>query len=342
MKKNVKSKNSEALEIVRNQSSEKNLCSFVNSLNSDTSSLRIDIEVGFNKELEQPLVKKLINSRTIEKFYNNLFKLKKDYSYESINSKFKSFFNIELNKKNFRTKEFNQYYFSEDLVESFQYRLKSLFKEMKKEFDTTKKLPAIQNDDYKFKLVGLRMAFPLKIKDEKLFEKKLFYKLSDFIVKNNIDKFDKFQDDLVLILIKSSKSADHNNININFFYDRETFNLTPLERKEKFFNMTAASIKFYFNDKDLDQFSSYQKFYSNFIKLLETDLSISYQYYLEKSIDNRSNYSFRNSYENLFLSNLESVKLEIKNSLKSIGIGDNLTKDEKVEISRLIVEILEE
>ena len=107
-------------------------------------------------------------------------------------------------------------------------------------------------------------------------------------------------------------------------------------------NQIASSIRFYFKDNDLEQFSSYDEFLSNFIQLLTKDLSHSYQYYLEKSLNKNSNYSLRDSLENLFLSNPDSVKSEIKTKLKSMGIDDSLSKDEKNEITRLIIEILNE
>lgn len=213
---------------------------------------------------------------------------------------------------------------------------------MKQEFERTDKVYLVRNEEHKFKLARLRQSFPLKIKDEEIFESNLFKKLSEFVEKDDIDGFNKFKNELSLILMKSSKAANHNNITISFFYDRETFELTPLENKGKMRNQIASSIRFYFKDNDLEQFSSYDEFLSNFIQLLTKDLSHSYQYYLEKSLNKNSNYSLRDSLENLFLSNPDSVKSEIKTKLKSMGIDDSLSKDEKNEITRLIIEILNE
>ena len=341
MKEIIKSKNSEALDKIRQQASVDNINSFINFLDSNKTSLKINIEVELeNKIEEQLLLKKLSKSKTLKSFYENLLKLKEDYSYDSINDKFKSFFNIGLSKTKFRTKEFDRYFFEENLVDSFPYRLKILFESMKQEFERTDKVYLVRNEEHKFKLARLRRSFPLKIEDEEIFESNLFKKLSEFVEENDIDGFNKFKNELSLILMKSSKAANHNNITINFFYDRETFELTPLENKGKMRNQIASSIRFYFKDNDLEQFSSYDKFLSNFIQLLTKDLSNSYQYYLEKSLNKNSNYSLRDSLENLFLSNPDSVKAEIKTKLKSMGIDDSLSKDEKNEITRLIIEIL--
>lgn len=343
MKEIIKSKNSEALDKLRQQASIDNINSFINFLDSNKNSLKIDIEVELESKLkEQPLLKKLSNSKTLNSFYNNLLKLKEDYSYDSINNKFKSFFNIELSKTKFRTKEFNRYFFDDDLVESLPHRLKVLFESMKKEFERTNKAYLVRNDDHRLKLERLRRSFPLKTKDEEIFESNLFKRLSEFVEADDIDGFNKFKNELSLILMKSSEAVKHNNITISFFYDRETFELTPLENKGKMLNQVASSIRFYFKDKESEQFSSYEEFLSTFIQLLKKDLSNSYQYYLEKSLNKRSNYSLRDSMENLFLSNPDSVKSEIKTRLKSIGINDSLSKDEKDEITRLIIEILNE
>ena len=237
MKEIIKSKNSEALDKLRQQASIDNINSFINFLDSNKNSLKIDIEVELERKLkEQPLLKKLSNSKTLNSFYNNLLKLKEDYSYDSINDKFKSFFNIELSKTKFRTKEFNRYFFDDDLVESLPNRLKVLFESMKKEFERTNKVYLVRNDDHRLKLERLRRSFPLKIKDEEIFESNLFKKLSEFIEADDIDGFNKFKNELSLILIKSSEAVKHNNITISFFYDRETFELTPLENKGKMRN----------------------------------------------------------------------------------------------------------
>lgn len=343
MKKVFKSKNSEALDKIREQSSLDNINSFINLLNSNKSSLKIDIEVELEKKLEeQPLLKELSKSKTLKSFYENLLKLKKDYSYESINNQFKSFFNVELSKTRFRTKEFDRYFFDEDLTYSLPYRLKNLFKAMKTEFKRTNKVYLIRNEDINLKLERVRRSFPLKIKDEGVFESNLFKKLSEFVEKDDNDGFNKFKNELSWILMKSSKNSKHNKIIISFFFDRETFELTHLKNKGKMENQIASSIRFYFEDNNMDKSYSYEEFLTNFIQLLKKDLSISYQYYLEKSLSKNSNYSLRDSSENLFLNNPDSVKSEIKTKLKSIGISDSLSKAEKDEIVRLIIEILNE
>lgn len=343
MKKVFKSKNSKALDKIRQQASVDNISSFINFLDSNKNSLKIDIEVELEKNSEeQPLLKRLSKSKTLESFYENLLKIKEDYSYDSINEKFKSFFNVELSKTKFRTTEFNRYFFEESLIDSLPYRLKDLFESMKKEFERTNKVYLVRNEEHKFKLGRLRRSFPLKIKDEEIFESNLFKKLSEFVETNDFDGFNNFKNELSLILMKSSESVNHNNITISFFYDRETFELTPLENKGKMCNQIASSIRFYFKDKESEQFSSYEDFLSNFIQLLKKDLSNSYQYYLEKSLNKKPKYSLRDSSENLFLNNPDSVKSEIKTRLKSIGINDSLSKDEKHEITKLIVEILNE
>lgn len=347
MKKVFKSKNSEALDKIRQQSSVDNINSFINLLNSNKSSLKIDIEVELEKKLEkkleeQPLLKNLSRSKTLKSFYENLLALKKDYSYESINNQFKSFFNVELSKTKFRTKEFDRYFFDEDLTYSLPYRLKNLFKVMKTEFKRTNKVYLIRNEDINLKLERVRRSFPLKIKDEDIFESNLFKKLLEFVEKDDNDGFNKFKNELSLILMKSSKNSKHNKIIISFFFDRETFELTHLKNKGKMQNQIASSIRFYFEDNNMDKFYSYEEFLTNFIQLLKKDLSISYQHYLEKSLSKSLNYSLSDSSENLFLNNPDSVKSEIKRNLKLMGINDSLSKDEKNEIVRLIIEILNE
>ena len=141
------------------------------------------------------------------------------------------------------------------------------------------------------------------------------------------------------ILLNSSESVKDNKVKLVFYYDRETFELTFLPRKEDCQNLKTAEIA-YKTTSDSKTFMSYSEFLDDFKNKLKEQLQTLYRFHLENVIDPDSGFITDGS-QHVFLSNSDAVKSELVGILNRTGLhSSNYSLKERIKLAELISEIL--
>lgn len=136
MKQVVKSKSFESIEKIRQQGTSDNINKFIERLENEQnqSTFKINLDFGFEEELKQESVKRLLLSTNLKELYFNLNKLSNEYSYSYLNKQFELLFGFEIDKNDFRVTRLNKNNFKSWLISGFVYKLNSYFSKIKIEY----------------------------------------------------------------------------------------------------------------------------------------------------------------------------------------------------------------
>lgn len=342
MKQVVKSKSFESIEKIRQQGTSDNINKFIERLENEQnqSTFKINLDFGFEEELKQESVKRLLLSTNLKELYFNLNKLSNEYSYSYLNKQFELLFGFEIDKNDFRVTRLNKNNFKSWLISGFVYKLNSYFSKIKIEYRKKKDLLF----DSRFKKISneLLSEFPILLKNKEDAGYNFFTRLLEIIKDDNNEAFKNLVENLSLLLIKVSANSLINSVVIDVFYSRENFDLTVLSKNNNnLLNHKASSIKFDIAKQDQKITEPYEFFRFVFAELLKRDLSYSYKTYLEYCIDDFKEFKLDGT-DNLFLSSNIAIKHKLEHVLTSCGIIGNFSKEEKHEIANIISEILNE
>lgn len=136
------------------------------------------------------------------------------------------------------------------------------------------------------------------------------------------------------LLIKTDITAIFLKVKMNFFYKKDSFEITT-QRLDSYF---ATKLEFHITKTNQFKLSSYKEFKNQFKEVLKKNLEDFYQEILLDSMKEHSMISLSGQ-KSLLLCNREALKQEMKLELKRIL---SLTPEEKILVSEIITEILEE
>lgn len=143
-----------------------------------------------------------------------------------------------------------------------------------------------------------------------------------------------FQKNISNLLIKTDVPAIFLKVEMNFFYKKDSFEITT-QKLDSYF---ATKLEFHVSKTGQFKTSSYKEFKNQFKEVLKNKLEDSYQEILLDSMKEHSMVSLSGQ-KSLLLCNREALKQELKLELKRILA---LTPEEKILVSEIITEILEE
>lgn len=310
---------------------------------------RVDVDLhligNFANSSSSDLRKRMMNSNNLIEFYQNLFISRTVMSFDFINKKFMDLFgtNLGLDERFFRSEPTPEYtILSNGCVGSFRYLFDSTKKRIEKEIGNGITDSLKLSNNVKSKVRSMVQFFPLEFKNKakinllcEAFQNKLF-----ILIKNkDTEGIQNFVNEMNFILLNSSESVKNDKVKLVFYYDRETFKLTFLPRKEDCQNLKVAEIA-YKTTSDSETFMSYSEFLDDFKNKLKEQLQTLYRFHLENVIDPESGFVTDGS-QHVFLSNTDAVKSELVSILNRTGLHcTNYSLKERIKLAELISEIL--
>lgn len=335
---------SEALEKIKSSFEDDNLNKIVKLLESGADS-NLHLIGSFAHSTISNSQQRMMKSNNLMDFYQNLFVLRTVMSFDFINKRFMDLFgsNLELDERFFRLEPIPEYtILSNGCVGSFRYLFDSTKKRIEKEIGNGITDSLKLSNNVKSKVRSMVQFFPLEFKNKakinplcEAFQNKLF-----ILIKNkDLEGIQNFLNEMNFILLNSSESVKDNKVKLVFYYDRETFELTFLPRKEDCQNLKTAEIA-YKTTSDSKTFMSYSEFLDDFKNKLKEQLQTLYRFHLENVIDPDSGFLTDGS-QHVFLSNADAVKSKLVSILNRTGLhSSNYSLKERIKLAELISEIL--
>ena len=278
----------------------------------------------------------------LKDLFKILKSMKKDFSLKEVSSNFKNIFGVEVDQSLFRKNRIDvRSYDKKQII----YRPvdfikttinKMIIKNINVDNFDLKKLDPL--DQFEFK--KFIKVFPIKESEEKLALKNFLKKVKELIEFNDVNKKQKeqliceFSKNISNLLIKTDVTASFFKVEMNFFYKKDSFEITT-QRLDSYF---ATKLEFHVSKTGQLKTSSYKEFKNQVKEVLKNKLEDSYQEILLDSMKEHSMVSLSGQ-KSLLLCNREALKQELKLELKRILA---LTPEEKIIVSELITEILEE
>jgi hypothetical protein len=335
---------SESLEKIKSSFKDDNINKKVKLLESGADSDLHLIGNFANSKLSVPQ-RQMMKSNNLMEFYQNLFILRTVMSFDFINKRFMDLFgpNLELDERFFRIEPIPEYtILSNGCVGSFRYLFDSTKKRIEKEIGNGITDSLKLSNNVKSKVRSMIQFFPLEFKSKakinplcEVFQDKLFV-----LIKNkDTEGIQNLLNEMNFILLNSSSSVKDDKVKLVFYYDRETFELTFLPRKEDCQNLKTAEIV-YETVSNSETFMSYNEFLNDFKNKLKEQLQTLYRFHLENVIDPDSGFLTDGS-QHVFLSNADAVKSELVSILNRTGLhSSNYSLKERIKLAELISEIL--
>ena len=278
----------------------------------------------------------------LKDLFKILKSMKKDFSLKEVSSNFKNIFGVEVDQSLFRKNRIDvRSYDKKQII----YRPvdfikttinKMIIKNINVDNFDLKKLDPL--DQFEFK--KFIKVFPIKESEEELALKNFLKKVKELIEFNDVNKKQKeqliceFSKNISNLLIKTDVTASFFKVEMNFFYKKDSFEITT-QRLDSYF---ATKLEFHVSKTGQLKTSSYKEFKNQFKEVLKNKLEDSYQEILLDSMKEHSMVSLSGQ-KSLLLCNREALKQELKLELKRILA---LTPEEKILVSEIITEILEE
>lgn len=310
-----------------------------------------ELEITTN-DFEGIEIARLKNQYNIDKIDNlrDLFKIlksmKKEFSEKEVSNNFKNIFGVEIDKSLFRKNriDVSDYdkkqiiYKPVDFIRTIINKI-AIKKINIDNFDLKKLDPLDQFEFKKFIKV-----FPIKESEEELALKNFIKKIKELI---DVDSNKKQKEQLICefskkisnLLIKTDVPSNFFKVEMNFFYKKDSFEITTQKLNSyETNNYYAIKLEFHFAKTEQFKSSSYKEFKNQFKEVLKNKLENSYQEILLDSMKEHSMVSLSGQ-KSLLLCNREALKQELKLELKRILA---LTPEEKILVSEIIAEILEE
>lgn len=289
--------------------------------------------------------KRMMKSKNLIEFYQNLFILRTSMSFDFINKRFMDLFdsNLELDETFFRKESIPEYKILHNgSVGSFHYLFDNTIKRINKEIGNGVTESSELSYKVKSEVKSMILFFPLGYKNKlkisllcDVFQNKLF----DLVKDNDPEGIQDFLNEMDFILLNSSASVETDNIKVILYYDRETLKLTTLPKTKGCKNLKAAEIA-YKAVGESSTFISYTDFLDEFKNKLKEQLQTLYRFHLENIIDPYSEF-ITDGTRHLFLSNIDAVKSELVSILNHSGLHcDNFSLEERIKLAELISEIL--
>lgn len=278
----------------------------------------------------------------LKDLFEILKSMKKDFSLKEVSSNFKNIFGVEVDQSLFRKNRIDVHSYDKKQI---IYRpvdfIKTTINKMiikninVYNFDLKKLDPLDQFEFKKFIKV-----FPIKESEEELALKNFLKKVKELMEFNDVNKKQKeqliceFSKNISNLLIKTDVTASFFKVEMNFFYKKDSFEITT-QRLDSYF---ATKLEFHVSKTGQFKTSSYKEFKNQLKEVLKNKLEDSYQEILLDSMKEHSMVSLSGQ-KSLLLCNREALKQELKLELKRILA---LTPEEKILVSGIIKEILEE
>lgn len=305
-----------------------------------------ELEITTN-DFEGIEIARLKNQYNIDEIDNlrDLFKIlksmKKEFSEKEVSNSFKNIFGVEIDKSLFRktridVSEFDKKQIIYKPVDFIRTIINKI--DIKKinidNFDLKKLDPLDQFEFKKFIKV-----FPIKESEEELALKNFLKQVKELMDVNSNKKekeqlIYEFSKRISNLLIKTDITAIFLKVKMNFFYKKDSFEITT-QRLDSYF---ATKLEFHITKTNQFKLSSYKEFKNQFKEVLKKNLEDFYQEILLDSMKEHSMISLSGQ-KSLLLCNREALKQEMKLELKRIL---SLTPEEKILVSEIITEILEE
>lgn len=305
-----------------------------------------ELEITTN-DFEGIEIARLKNQYNIDEIDNlrDLFKIlksmKKEFSEKEVSNSFKNIFGVEIDKGLFRktridVSEFDKKQIIYKPVDFIRTIINKI--DIKKinidNFDLKKLDPLDQFEFKKFIKV-----FPIKESEEELALKNFLKQVKELMDVNSNKKekeqlIYEFSKRISNLLIKTDITAIFLKVKMNFFYKKDSFEITT-QRLDSYF---ATKLEFHITKTNQFKLSSYKEFKNQFKEVLKKNLEDFYQEILLDSMKEHSMISLSGQ-KSLLLCNREALKQEMKLELKRIL---SLTPEEKILVSEIITEILEE
>lgn len=267
--------------------------------------------------------------------------MKKEFSEKEVSNNFKDIFGVGINKSLFRKNriDVSNYdkkqiiYKPDDFIRTIINKI-AIKKIDIDNFDLKKIDPLDQFEFKKFIKV-----FPIKESEEELALKNFLKRVKELMSVNSNKKqkeqlICEFSKNISNLLIKTDVPAIFLKVEMNFFYKKDSFEITT-QRLDSYF---ATKLEFHVSKTGQFKTSSYKEFKNQFKEVLKNKLEDSYQEILLDSMKEHSMVSLSGQ-KSLLLCNREALKQELKLELKRILA---LTPEEKILVSEIITEILEE
>lgn len=305
-----------------------------------------ELEITTN-DFEGVEIDRFKNQYNIDKIDNvrDLFKMlksmKKEFSEKEVSNNFKNIFGVEIDKSLFRK---NRIDVSDYDKKQIIYKPVDFIRTIINKIDIKK--INIDNFDLKkldpldqFEFKKFIKVFPIKEYEEELALKNFLKQVKELMDVNSNKKqkeqlIYEFSKRISNLLIKTDIPASFLKVKMNFFYKKDSFEITT-QRLDSYF---ATKLEFHITKTDQFKSSSYKEFKNQFKEVLKNKLENSYQEILLDSMKEHSMVSLSGQ-KSLLLCNREALKQELKLELKRILA---LTPEEKILVSEIITEILEE
>lgn len=305
-----------------------------------------ELEITTN-DFEGIEIARLKNQYNIDEIDNlrDLFKIlksmKKEFSEKEVSNSFKNIFGVEIDKSLFRKTRIDVSDFDKKQI---IYKPVDFIRTIINKIDIKK--INIDNFDLKkldpldqFEFKKFIKVFPIKESEEELALKNFLKQVKELMDVNSNKKekeqlICEFSKRISNLLIKTDITAIFLKVKMNFFYKKDSFEITT-QRLDSYF---ATKLEFHITKTNQFKLSSYKEFKNQFKEVLKKNLEDFYQEILLDSMKEHSMISLSGQ-KSLLLCNREALKQEMKLELKRII---SLTPEEKILVSEIITEILEE
>lgn len=305
-----------------------------------------ELEITTN-DFEGIEIARLKNQYNIDEIDNlrDLFKIlksmKKEFSEKEVSNSFKNIFGVEIDKSLFRKTRIDVSDFDKKQI---IYKPVDFIRTIINKIDIKK--INIDNFDLKkldpldqFEFKKFIKVFPIKESEEELALKNFLKQVKELMDVNSNKKekeqlIYEFSKRISNLLIKTDMTAIFLKVKMNFFYKKDSFEITT-QRLDSYF---STKLEFHITKTNQFKLSSYKEFKNQFKEVLKKNLEDFYQEILLDSMKEHSMISLSGQ-KSLLLCNREALKQEMKLELKRIL---SLTTEEKILVSEIITEILEE
>ncbi|MBF1306388.1 MAG: hypothetical protein HXM94_01175 [Parvimonas micra] len=305
-----------------------------------------ELEITTN-DFEGIEIARLRNQYNIDEIDNlrDLFKIlksmKKEFSEKEVSNSFKNIFGVEIDKSLFRKTRIDVSDFDKkqiiykpvDFIRTIINKID--IKKINIDNFDLKKLDSL--DQFEFK--KFIKVFPIKESEEELALKNFLKQVKELMDVNSNKKekeqlIYEFSKRISNLLIKTDIAAIFFKVKMNFFYKKDSFEITT-QKLDSYF---ATKLEFHITKTNQFKLSSYKEFKNQFKEVLKKNLE---DFYQEILLDSMKEYSMisLSGQKSLLLCNREALKQEMKLELKRIL---SLTPEEKILVSEIITEILEE
>ena len=277
----------------------------------------------------------------LKDLFKTLKSMKKEFSVKEVSNNFKNIFGVEIDKSLFRKTriDVNNYDKKQITYRPVDFIGTAINKIIVNNIDVDnfdlKKLEPLD----RFEFIKFIKVFPIKESEEELALKNFLKKVKEFIdidvnQKQKKQLICEFSKEISNLLIKTDIPASFLKVEMNFFYKKDSFKITT-QRLDSYY---ATKLEFHVSKTEQFKTSSYKEFKNQFKKVLKNQLENYYQEILLNSMQEHSMASLSGK-KSLLLCNREALKRELKLELKRILA---LTQEEKILVSGIITEILEE